>query len=74
MTPRGSIASVMSAGLQNFVYNAEYESDEEKDEDDEVSYTIKDENKWTAVHLVLLIITMEYFIYSRWSHLAIGKF
>lgn len=35
MTPRGSISSVMSTGLQNFMYNADYDSDEEK-EDDEV--------------------------------------
>lgn len=32
MTPRGSISSVMSTGLQNFVYNAEVESDEENDD------------------------------------------
>ncbi|KAJ8737704.1 hypothetical protein PYW08_000299 [Mythimna loreyi] len=36
MTPRGSICSVVSTGLQNFVYNADYESDEEKDDEDEV--------------------------------------
>ncbi|XP_049884996.1 multidrug resistance protein homolog 49-like [Pectinophora gossypiella] len=35
-TPRGSIASVMSAGLTNFVYNAEMDSEDEKDEDEEV--------------------------------------
>ncbi|CAH0716416.1 unnamed protein product, partial [Brenthis ino] len=36
MTPRGSISSVMSTGLQNFMYNADYDSDEEKDDDEEV--------------------------------------
>ncbi|KAL0852199.1 hypothetical protein ABMA28_000423 [Loxostege sticticalis] len=36
MTPRGSISSVMSTGLQNFVYNADIESDDEKDSDEEV--------------------------------------
>ncbi|XP_059046316.1 multidrug resistance protein homolog 49-like [Achroia grisella] len=36
MTPRGSISSVMSTGLQNFVYNADFEEEPEKDEDDEV--------------------------------------
>lgn len=35
MTPRGSISSVMSTGLQNFVYNADVDSEEEK-EDEEV--------------------------------------
>lgn len=35
MTPRGSISSVMSTGLQNFVYNADVDSEEEK-EDQEV--------------------------------------
>lgn len=35
MTPRGSISSVMSTGMQNFVYNADIDSEEEK-EDDEV--------------------------------------
>ncbi|KAJ2954416.1 hypothetical protein O0L34_g2683 [Tuta absoluta] len=42
MTPRGSIVSVMSAGLQNFVYNADFESDEEKEEDDEEVKPISD--------------------------------
>lgn len=36
MTPRGSISSVVSAGLANYVYNADVESEEEND-DDEVS-------------------------------------
>ncbi|XP_045458095.1 multidrug resistance protein homolog 49-like [Melitaea cinxia] len=36
MTPRGSITSVMSTGLQSYVYNAEYDSEEEKDDDEEV--------------------------------------
>ncbi|XP_075990573.1 multidrug resistance protein homolog 49-like [Anticarsia gemmatalis] len=36
LTPRGSVCSVMSAGLQNFVYNADFDSDEEPDEDEEV--------------------------------------
>ncbi|CAH2103160.1 unnamed protein product [Euphydryas editha] len=36
MTPRGSISSVMSTGLQSYVYNAEYDSEEEKDDDEEV--------------------------------------
>lgn len=35
MTPRASISSVISAGLQNFVYNADIDSEEEK-EDEEV--------------------------------------
>ncbi|KAG6458009.1 hypothetical protein O3G_MSEX010602 [Manduca sexta] len=33
MTPRGSISSVMSTGLQNFVFNSDYESEEEADEE-----------------------------------------
>ncbi|CAB3225437.1 unnamed protein product [Arctia plantaginis] len=48
MTPRGSIASVMSAGLQHFVYNAEYESDEEKEEDDE---QVKPLSDWDILKL-----------------------
>ncbi|XP_047544251.1 multidrug resistance protein homolog 49-like [Vanessa atalanta] len=36
MTPRGSITSVMSTGLQSFVYNAEYDSGDEKEDDEEV--------------------------------------
>nr|QCO93568.1 ATP-binding cassette subfamily B member 2 [Chilo suppressalis] len=36
MTPRGSISSVMSTGLQNFVYNADIESENENEDDEEV--------------------------------------
>lgn len=36
MTPRGSISSVMSAGLQNFVYNVDVESENENEDDEEV--------------------------------------
>ncbi|KAJ2954418.1 hypothetical protein O0L34_g2685 [Tuta absoluta] len=36
MTPRGSIVSVISTGLQNFAYNADFDFEEEKEEDEEV--------------------------------------
>ncbi|XP_053623630.1 multidrug resistance protein homolog 49-like [Plodia interpunctella] len=36
MTPRGSISSVMSTGLSNFVYNADFDEEEEKDEEEDV--------------------------------------
>ncbi|KAM3968871.1 LOW QUALITY PROTEIN: multidrug resistance protein homolog 49-like [Aphomia sociella] len=36
MTPRGSISSVISTGLQNFVYNADFEEEEEMDKEEEV--------------------------------------
>ncbi|XP_063837633.1 multidrug resistance protein homolog 49-like [Ostrinia nubilalis] len=35
MTPRGSISSVMSTGLQNFVYNADLESDDDSEKEEE---------------------------------------
>ncbi|XP_034839685.1 multidrug resistance protein homolog 49-like isoform X2 [Maniola hyperantus] len=46
MTPRGSITSVMSAGLQNFVYNADYDSEEEKDDED-----VKPVSDWQLLKL-----------------------
>ncbi|KAI5641363.1 ABC transporter transmembrane region domain-containing protein [Phthorimaea operculella] len=48
MTPRGSIVSVMSTGLQNFVYNADFESDEEVEEEDEEVKPISD---WALLRL-----------------------
>ncbi|KAI5641364.1 ABC transporter domain-containing protein [Phthorimaea operculella] len=36
MTPRGSIVSVMSTGLQNFACNADFELEEQEPEDEEV--------------------------------------
>ncbi|XP_013189257.1 multidrug resistance protein homolog 49 [Amyelois transitella] len=36
MTPRGSISSVMSTGLSNFIYNTDFEDEEEKDEEEDV--------------------------------------
>ncbi|KAL4704734.1 hypothetical protein ACJJTC_006512, partial [Scirpophaga incertulas] len=36
MTPRGSITSVISTGYQNYVYNAEVESEHDEDEDENV--------------------------------------
>ncbi|XP_039763141.1 multidrug resistance protein homolog 49-like [Pararge aegeria] len=48
MTPRGSITSVMSAGIQNFVYNADYDSDEEKQDNDE---EVKPVSDWQLLKL-----------------------
>ncbi|XP_061382310.1 multidrug resistance protein homolog 49-like [Danaus plexippus] len=36
MTPRGSISSVMSTGLQSFIYNSDFDDEDEKDDEDEV--------------------------------------
>lgn len=41
MTPRGSISSVMSTGLANFVYNVENDGSDEEKEDDVVSFLTK---------------------------------
>lgn len=34
MTPRGSISSVMSTGLQSFIYNSDFDDEDEKDDED----------------------------------------
>ncbi|CAK1554106.1 unnamed protein product [Leptosia nina] len=49
MTPRGSISSVISTGIQNFVYNNDFESEEEDkiDEDED----IKPLNDWQILKL-----------------------
>ncbi|VVC86230.1 multidrug resistance protein homolog 49-like [Leptidea sinapis] len=36
MTPRGSISSIISTGLQNFNYNADLESEEDNNDDEEI--------------------------------------
>ncbi|XP_037299939.1 multidrug resistance protein homolog 49-like isoform X2 [Manduca sexta] len=46
MTPRGSISSVMSTGLQNFVFNSDYESEEEADEEE-----VKSVSDWQLMKL-----------------------
>ncbi|XP_047524484.1 multidrug resistance protein homolog 49-like [Pieris napi] len=42
MTPRGSISSVISTGLQNFIYNNDYESEEEDKGDEEEIKALSD--------------------------------
>lgn len=34
LTPRGSISSMVSIGLQNFVFNSDLESEEDEDEEE----------------------------------------
>ncbi|XP_013162197.1 PREDICTED: multidrug resistance protein homolog 49-like [Papilio xuthus] len=48
MTPRGSISSVISTGLQNMVFNSEFESEDEADNDDE---EIKPVSDWALLKL-----------------------
>ncbi|GBP95551.1 Multidrug resistance protein 1, partial [Eumeta japonica] len=48
MTPRGSISSVMSTGLQNFAYNIESDSEDSDKEDDE---RIPPVNDWQLLKL-----------------------
>ncbi|CAG4942049.1 unnamed protein product [Colias eurytheme] len=60
MTPRGSISSVVSTGLQNFVYNSEYQAEEEKYEDDDEE--IKPISDWEILKLNA----------PEWLYLVIG--
>ncbi|XP_072931072.1 multidrug resistance protein homolog 49-like [Epargyreus clarus] len=48
MTPRGSISSVMSTGLQNFVSSADFESEGDDDDDDE---KVKNVSDWELLKL-----------------------
>ncbi|XP_063394078.1 multidrug resistance protein homolog 49-like isoform X1 [Cydia fagiglandana] len=59
MTPRGSISSVMSTGLQNFVYNSDIVESDEENEDDE---KVKPVSDWELMKLNA----------PEWPHLAAG--
>ncbi|CAK1588203.1 unnamed protein product [Parnassius mnemosyne] len=60
VTPRGSISSVMSTGLQKFVYNVDNESQEEKENDDE---EVKPVSDWQLLKLNA----------SEWPYLVVGS-
>ncbi|XP_028035436.1 multidrug resistance protein homolog 49-like [Bombyx mandarina] len=47
LTPRGSISSMVSIGLQNFVFNSDLESEEDEDEEE----TVKTVSDWQLLKL-----------------------